>query len=51
MSGADARIEAVAGRANTWIIGDDDEVIVVDPAADAAAVRRGLRGWPTFAAS
>jgi glyoxylase-like metal-dependent hydrolase (beta-lactamase superfamily II) len=31
-SPGDARIELVAGGpANTWIIGDDDEVIVVDP--------------------
>ena len=42
MSGTDARIEVVAGRANTWIIGDDDEVIVVDPAADAAAVQAAV---------
>jgi glyoxylase-like metal-dependent hydrolase (beta-lactamase superfamily II) len=42
MSGADARIEVVAGRANAWIIGDDDEVIVVDPAADAAAVQAAV---------
>ena len=38
MSGADARIDAVKGTANTWIVGDDDEVIVIDPADDAAAV-------------
>jgi len=38
MSGADARIDAVKGTANTWIVGDDDEVIVIDPAEDAAAV-------------
>jgi glyoxylase-like metal-dependent hydrolase (beta-lactamase superfamily II) len=38
MSTQDARIESVTGKANTWIIGDDDEVIVIDPGADAAAV-------------
>lgn len=34
----EARIDQVAGAVNTWIIGDDDEVIVVDPGEDAAAV-------------
>jgi glyoxylase-like metal-dependent hydrolase (beta-lactamase superfamily II) len=38
----DARIDqiAAAGKsaANTWLIGDDDEVIVVDPGEDADAV-------------
>jgi glyoxylase-like metal-dependent hydrolase (beta-lactamase superfamily II) len=34
----EARIEGVAGHANAWIVGDDDEVIVVDPGADAAPV-------------
>ena len=38
MSSADARAELVAGRANTWLVGDDDDVIVVDPAEDAAQV-------------
>lgn len=38
MAAQDARIERVTGRANSWIIGDDDEVIVIDPGADAAAV-------------
>ena len=38
MSSADARVEVVADRTNTWIVGDDDEVIVVDPAAEAAPV-------------
>jgi glyoxylase-like metal-dependent hydrolase (beta-lactamase superfamily II) len=38
MSGADARVEMVAGRANTWILGDDDEVIVIDPGTDGPAV-------------
>ncbi|HEY2549339.1 MAG TPA: MBL fold metallo-hydrolase [Streptosporangiaceae bacterium] len=34
----DARIDQVAGDSNTWIIGDDDEVIVIDPGEDAGAV-------------
>ncbi len=34
----EARIERVTGAVNTWIIGDDDEVIVVDPGESAAAV-------------
>lgn len=38
MSTTDARIELVSGPANTWIIGDDDEVIVIDPGEDASAV-------------
>jgi glyoxylase-like metal-dependent hydrolase (beta-lactamase superfamily II) len=38
MASQDARIERVTGRTNSWIIGDDDEVIVVDPGTDAAAV-------------
>lgn len=33
-----ARIESVTGNANSWILGDDDEVIVIDPAEDADAV-------------
>ena len=33
-----ARIERLTSRANTWIIGDDHEVIVIDPGEDAAAV-------------
>jgi glyoxylase-like metal-dependent hydrolase (beta-lactamase superfamily II) len=33
-----ARIERHTGRANTWIVGNDDEVIVIDPGEDAAAV-------------
>jgi glyoxylase-like metal-dependent hydrolase (beta-lactamase superfamily II) len=36
-----ARIDRVAaggrGQCNAWVIGDDEEVIVVDPGADAAA--------------
>jgi glyoxylase-like metal-dependent hydrolase (beta-lactamase superfamily II) len=38
MSSQDARIDAVKGTANTWIVGDDEEVIVIDPGDDAAAV-------------
>jgi glyoxylase-like metal-dependent hydrolase (beta-lactamase superfamily II) len=34
----EARIDRVAGQVNTWIIGDDDEVIVIDPGATAGAV-------------
>jgi glyoxylase-like metal-dependent hydrolase (beta-lactamase superfamily II) len=35
----EARIEQVAEAVNTWIIGDDDEVIVIDAGGDAQAVR------------
>lgn len=49
MSSADARVEAVAGRANTWILGDDDEVIVIDPAADAAPVLAAVDGRAVLA--
>jgi glyoxylase-like metal-dependent hydrolase (beta-lactamase superfamily II) len=38
MSSQDARIDAVKGTANSWIVGDDEEVIVIDPGDDAAAV-------------
>jgi glyoxylase-like metal-dependent hydrolase (beta-lactamase superfamily II) len=38
MSTSDVRIDSVAGAANSWIIGDDDEVIVIDPGEDASAV-------------
>jgi glyoxylase-like metal-dependent hydrolase (beta-lactamase superfamily II) len=38
MSSQGARIDAVKGTANTWIVGDDEEVIVIDPGDDAAAV-------------
>lgn len=38
MASQDARIESVTSTANTWIIGDDDEVIVIDPGDDAGAV-------------
>jgi glyoxylase-like metal-dependent hydrolase (beta-lactamase superfamily II) len=34
----DARIDEVAGTANTWIVGDDEEVIVIDPGDDGPAV-------------
>jgi glyoxylase-like metal-dependent hydrolase (beta-lactamase superfamily II) len=38
----DARVELAAAsgkaRCNAWVIGDDEEVIVVDPGADARAV-------------
>jgi glyoxylase-like metal-dependent hydrolase (beta-lactamase superfamily II) len=35
----DARIDrVVSGESNAWIVGDDEEVIVVDPGTDAAAV-------------
>ena len=34
----EARIEGVTGGANTWIVGDDEEVIVIDPGTDAEAV-------------
>jgi glyoxylase-like metal-dependent hydrolase (beta-lactamase superfamily II) len=33
-----ARIDRVAGSVNTWIIGDDDEVIVIDPGESADEV-------------
>jgi glyoxylase-like metal-dependent hydrolase (beta-lactamase superfamily II) len=44
MSSADAAVERVAGEANTWIVGDNSEVIVVDPAVDAAAVLAAVDG-------
>lgn len=34
----DARIDRVAGAVNTWIVGDDDEVIVIDPGESADEV-------------
>jgi glyoxylase-like metal-dependent hydrolase (beta-lactamase superfamily II) len=34
----EARVEGVTGTANTWIVGDDEEVIVVDPGSDSEAV-------------
>lgn len=33
-----ARIDRVTGAVNTWIIGDDNEVIVIDPGESADAV-------------
>lgn len=40
----DARIEGVtAAGGNAWIIGDDDEVIVIDPGTDAEAVLDAVR--------
>jgi glyoxylase-like metal-dependent hydrolase (beta-lactamase superfamily II) len=44
MSSADAQVELVAGQANTWILGDTSEVIVIDPAADAAPVLAAVDG-------
>src|SRR4029077_18878017 len=37
MGSQDARSDRITGTANTWIVGDDDEVIVIDPGDDAAA--------------
>jgi glyoxylase-like metal-dependent hydrolase (beta-lactamase superfamily II) len=34
------RIERVVGAVNTWIVGDDDEVIVIDPGESAPEVLR-----------
>src|ERR1700729_2010022 len=34
----EARIDQVVSDVNTWIVGDDEEVIVIDPGTDAAAV-------------
>jgi glyoxylase-like metal-dependent hydrolase (beta-lactamase superfamily II) len=34
----DARIEVVTDAANTWVVGDDEEVIVIDPGEDTASV-------------
>jgi glyoxylase-like metal-dependent hydrolase (beta-lactamase superfamily II) len=36
----EARIDRVAGRVNTWIVGDNDEVIVIDPGESAEEVLR-----------
>ena len=33
-----ARIDRVTGTVNTWIVGDDSEVIVIDPGESASAV-------------
>lgn len=37
-----ARIELVTDVVNTWIIGDDEEVIVVDPGTAAGSVREAV---------
>jgi glyoxylase-like metal-dependent hydrolase (beta-lactamase superfamily II) len=34
----EARIERTGTTANSWVVGDDEEVIVIDPGGDAAAV-------------
>jgi glyoxylase-like metal-dependent hydrolase (beta-lactamase superfamily II) len=34
----EARIERTGTTVNSWVIGDDDEVIVIDPGDDAASV-------------
>jgi glyoxylase-like metal-dependent hydrolase (beta-lactamase superfamily II) len=34
----EARIEQAGTKANSWVVGDDDEVIVIDPGEDAAEV-------------
>ena len=39
----EARIERPAGG-TAWVIGDDEEVIVIDPGQDAAAAKR-FDGW------
>jgi glyoxylase-like metal-dependent hydrolase (beta-lactamase superfamily II) len=38
MSSQDARIDTVTGTANTWIVGDDEDVIVIDPGDNADRV-------------
>jgi glyoxylase-like metal-dependent hydrolase (beta-lactamase superfamily II) len=38
MMSQDARIDTVTGTANTWIVGDDEDVIVIDPGDDAEPV-------------
>jgi glyoxylase-like metal-dependent hydrolase (beta-lactamase superfamily II) len=38
MSSQDPRIDMVAGAVNSWIVGDDSDVIVIDPGEDAEAV-------------
>ena len=39
-----ARIEQVSsGQANAWIIGDDEEVIVIDPGRDSAGILGAVR--------
>jgi len=39
----EARIERTGTTVNTWIIGDDEEVIVVDPGRDAEPVLAAVR--------
>ena len=34
----EARIERTGTRSNSWIVGDDEEVIVIDPGDDAETV-------------
>jgi glyoxylase-like metal-dependent hydrolase (beta-lactamase superfamily II) len=34
----DARIDLAATATNSWVVGDDDEVIVIDPGRDASSV-------------
>lgn len=38
MSSPDAQVSVLTGAVNTWIVGDDAEVIVIDPGEDAEAV-------------
>jgi len=38
----EARIEGVTGTANTWVVGDDEEAIVIDPGTDAEAVLKAV---------
>ncbi len=38
MSSQHARIDVVQGTANTWLVGNDEEVIVIDPGDDAGVV-------------
>jgi glyoxylase-like metal-dependent hydrolase (beta-lactamase superfamily II) len=42
MSDQALRIESVVGKVNTWIVGDDEEVVVIDPGADAAEVLKAV---------
>jgi len=49
MAAEGARIERVTGRTNTWIVGDDDEVIVIDPGEDAAVVLDAVGGREVLA--
>jgi glyoxylase-like metal-dependent hydrolase (beta-lactamase superfamily II) len=43
MEPMEARIDRVAGAANTYVVGDDDEVIVIDPGESADAVLNVVR--------